>query len=187
MEPVKGGMLANPPESVTEILKAAEPESSPASWAIRFAANLPGVITVLSGMSSLAQMEDNLPAMRDFAGLTEAQSETIAKAQEALRAIPLRPCTTCNYCAKVCPSRVRNLTVERLQVFRNQAFDFFRVPHGADNGIALLQKLARHLVSETAADARNHPSSAHAARLLFVDSQLIPHAKAGINSDYLST
>ena len=60
MEPVKGGMLANPPESVREILKAAEPESSCASWAVRFAANLDGLVTVLSGMSDVAQMEDNL-------------------------------------------------------------------------------------------------------------------------------
>ena len=60
MEPVKGGMLATPPESVEKILKAAEPEASTASWAIRFAANLEGVITVLSGMSNIAQMEDNL-------------------------------------------------------------------------------------------------------------------------------
>ena len=57
-------------------------------------------------MSSLAQMEDNLSAMRDFTGLTQAQSETIAKTQEALRAIPLIPCTTCNYCAKVCPNDI---------------------------------------------------------------------------------
>ncbi|MBR0282584.1 MAG: aldo/keto reductase [Oscillibacter sp.] len=106
MEPVKGGMLTNPPDSVTEILREAEPESSPASWAVRFAANLPGVITALSGMSGLAQMEDNLSAMRDFTGLTQAQSETIAKAQEALRAIPLIPCMTCNYCAKVCPNDI---------------------------------------------------------------------------------
>ena len=106
MEPVKGGMLANPPESVTKILRDAEPDASPASWAIRFAANLPGVITVLSGMSNLAQMDDNLSFMRDFAGLTDAQKKTIEQAQEALRAIPLIPCTTCNYCAKACPNDI---------------------------------------------------------------------------------
>ena len=63
MEPVKGGMLATPPESVEKLLKAAEPEASTASWAIRFAANLEGVITVLSGMSNVVQMEDNLSFM----------------------------------------------------------------------------------------------------------------------------
>ena len=81
MEPVKGGMLANPPESVKAILKAAEPESSCAAWAVRFAANLDGLITVLSGMSSVEQMEDNLSYMKDFEKLTPAQKETIEKAR----------------------------------------------------------------------------------------------------------
>ena len=103
MEPVKGGMLANPPESVANILKAAEPDSSVASWAVRFAANLEGVITVLSGMSNVEQMADNLSYMKSFTGLTDAQKDTLKKAQEELARIPLIPCTTCNYCAKVCP------------------------------------------------------------------------------------
>ena len=102
MEPVKGGMLATPPESVAKILKDAEPDSSVASWAVRFAANLEGVITVLSGMSNIEQMQDNLSYMKDFTGLTDAQKETLDKAQEELKRIPLIPCTTCNYCAKVC-------------------------------------------------------------------------------------
>lgn len=106
MEPVKGGMLANPPESVGKILKEAEPESSEASWAIRFAAGLEGVITVLSGMSSLEQMEDNLSYMKDFDGLTERERKVLKKAQEELAKIPLIPCTTCNYCAKVCPMNI---------------------------------------------------------------------------------
>ena len=106
MEPVKGGNLANPPESVQQIFKEAEPESSVASWAIRFAANLDGLITVLSGMSSVEQMKDNLSQMKDFKGLTAAQLSTIQKAQEALARIPLIPCTNCNYCAKVCPKNI---------------------------------------------------------------------------------
>ena len=106
MEPVKGGMLATPPKSVEEILKAAEPESSAASWAIRFAANLEGVITVLSGMSNVEQMQDNLSYMKDFNGLTEKEQETLKKVQEELKKIPLIPCTTCNYCAKVCPMEI---------------------------------------------------------------------------------
>lgn len=106
MEPVKGGMLATPPESVAKILKDAEPDSSVASWAVRFAANLEGVITVLSGMSNVEQMQDNLSYMKDFTGLTNAQKETLDKAQEELKRIPLIPCTTCNYCAKVCPMEI---------------------------------------------------------------------------------
>ena len=106
MEPVKGGMLANPPESVQKIFKEAEPDSSIASWAIRFAADLDGLITVLSGMSNIKQMEDNLSYMKDFQGLTEAQKATLKAAQEELNRIPLIPCTTCNYCAKVCPKEI---------------------------------------------------------------------------------
>ena len=103
MEPVKGGMLANPPQSVQEVFKAAEPDSSNASWAVRFVANLDGVMVVLSGMSNLEQMNDNLSYMKDFNGLSEDQEKTIEKAREELKKIPLIPCTTCNYCAKVCP------------------------------------------------------------------------------------
>lgn len=106
MEPVKGGMLATPPESVEKIFKAAEPESSVASWAVRFAANLEGVITVLSGMSNVEQMKDNLSYMKTFTGLNEAQKEVLNQAQEELKKIPLIPCTSCNYCAKVCPQGI---------------------------------------------------------------------------------
>ena len=106
MEPIKGGMLANPPESVAEVFKKAEPDSSVASWAVRFAASLDGVITVLSGMSNVDQMKDNLSYMKGFQGLNEEQQAVIAKAQEELKKIPLIPCTTCNYCAKVCPKNI---------------------------------------------------------------------------------
>lgn len=106
MEPVKGGMLANPPESVQRIFKAADPEASVASWAVRFAANLEGVITVLSGMSSVAQMEDNLSYMKDFHGLTPEQEAVLEAARQEIGRIPLIPCTTCNYCAKVCPNNI---------------------------------------------------------------------------------
>ncbi len=103
MEPVKGGMLANPPQSVQEVFKGAEPDSSNASWAVRFAANLDGVMVVLSGMSSLEQMQDNLSYMKTFDRMSADQEKTITKAREELKKIPLIPCTTCNYCAKVCP------------------------------------------------------------------------------------
>ena len=103
MEPVKGGLLANPPEPVAAVLKAAEPESSCASWAVRFAADLEGLITVLSGMSTIEQMRDNISYMKDFKGLSDAERATLDAAREAMAKIPLIPCTSCNYCAKVCP------------------------------------------------------------------------------------
>ena len=106
MEPVKGGMLANPPEQVQEVFKQANPDASIASWAIKFAASLDGVITVLSGMSNIEQMEDNISYMKDFTKLSDDEEATIKKAQEVLNSIPLIPCTTCNYCAKVCPMKI---------------------------------------------------------------------------------
>lgn len=106
MEPVKGGMLTTPPDSVQEIFKKADPDASCASWAIRFAANLDGIITVLSGMSNLQQMEDNLSFMKDFKGLSDGEKEVLKAAQEEMSRIPLIPCTTCNYCSKVCPENI---------------------------------------------------------------------------------
>lgn len=106
MEPVKGGLLADPPGNVKELLKEADPDASYASWAIRFAASLDGVMAVLSGMSNVDQMKDNLSYMKDFKPLNEAEQAVIEKAREAIEAIPIVPCTSCDYCAKVCPMNI---------------------------------------------------------------------------------
>lgn len=106
MEPLKGGLLANPPKAVADIFKEKEPDMSVASWGIRFAANLEGVLCVLSGMSDVEQMKDNISYMKDFAGLSADGQQCIEKARAELNKIPLIPCTTCNYCAKVCPMEI---------------------------------------------------------------------------------
>jgi predicted aldo/keto reductase-like oxidoreductase len=106
MEPVKGGMLATPPQGVVDIFSKADPQASPASWALRFAASLEGVMTVLSGMSSIAQMEENLRTFKSFTKLSEDQLKAIDKAREALGRIPLIPCTRCGYCTKACPKNI---------------------------------------------------------------------------------
>lgn len=106
MEPVKGGSLAELPEQVASIFREADPESSLASWAIRYAASLDGVLTVLSGMSSLKQMEDNLATMESFRPLSEDEREVIERARQALDAMPQIPCTSCRYCEKGCPQGV---------------------------------------------------------------------------------
>lgn len=103
MEPVKGGLLANPPKEVKEILSKANPDASYASWAIRFAASLPCVMTVLSGMSDMAQMQDNLSYMSRFAPLDYEERATIEQAQRAIASIPSIPCTACHYCTPGCP------------------------------------------------------------------------------------
>ena len=103
MEPVKGGILADPIPEVRALLEAADPEASCASWALRFAAGLEGVHAVLSGMSSTAQMEDNLKTMTDFRPLDEKEMETIRLAQKALDEDKSIPCTACHYCTAGCP------------------------------------------------------------------------------------
>lgn len=103
MEPVKGGVLADPPVPVKEVLKAAAPAASPASWAVRFAASLPQVMVVLSGMSSEEQMEDNLQYMKDFRPLDEAEKATVESARRTLKGIDSIGCTACHYCTGGCP------------------------------------------------------------------------------------
>ena len=106
MEPVKGGILANPPQKVLDLLKQENATASPASWAIRFSASLDGIITVLSGMSNLEQMQDNLSYMKNFQPLNTREQEIIKQAREILNSIPTVPCTACAYCMKGCPASV---------------------------------------------------------------------------------
>ena len=100
MEPVKGGTLADPPEAVKKLLHDAHPDWSPASWAIRFAASLPEVMVVLSGMSSIAQMEDNTSYMEHFEPLSAEDTEILKKAAEMIRDTIEIPCTGCRYCVE---------------------------------------------------------------------------------------
>lgn len=106
MEPVKGGALAEPPEPVRKIFKEADPDASYASWAIRYAASLDGIITVLSGMSNMAQMKDNLSYMKDFKPLNDHEQTAVRKAQEAINGIKSIPCTACHYCTAGCPKQI---------------------------------------------------------------------------------
>ena len=106
MEPVKGGILADPIPGVKEILDASCSGLSCAGWALRFAASLDNILAVLSGMSSLAQMEDNLSYMRDFKPLDDHEMEVIQAAQKALDQDKSIPCTGCHYCTEGCPMRI---------------------------------------------------------------------------------
>ena len=106
MEPVKGGNLANPPQEVKKLFQAIHPEMSCASWAIRFVASLDGILTVLSGMSNTAQMEDNLSYMKDFQPLNEEEQEAIRQAQRLLGNAGTIPCTACRYCVEGCPQQI---------------------------------------------------------------------------------
>ncbi len=106
MEPVKGGILADPIDSVKEIFDKENTGMSYASWALRFVAGKENLLAALSGMSSLEQMKDNLSFMKDFKPLNEHEMEVIKAAQRALDADKSIPCTACHYCTKGCPMNI---------------------------------------------------------------------------------
>jgi len=106
MEPVKGGSLTHLPDDVAKVFADANPDASLASWGVRYAASLEGVITVLSGMSSIDQMRDNISYMKAFEPLTDAERATIERARELLEGYRSIPCTACRYCAEVCEKNV---------------------------------------------------------------------------------
>ncbi len=106
MEPVKGGSLSVLPPQAAAPLKAVRPDMSEASWGIRFAASLEGLVTVLSGMSTLEQVEDNIRFMREFEPLRDDERAALAETVSYLKSLPTVPCTGCGYCTKGCPQKV---------------------------------------------------------------------------------
>ncbi len=105
MEPVKGGNLVNLPESAKAVLDKLH-GGSPASYAIRFAAGFEGVMMVLSGMSDMAQMEENIGFMKDFRPLSEKELDAVKEVQEIFSSMNLIPCTSCRYCVAGCPKQI---------------------------------------------------------------------------------
>ena len=105
MEPVKGGSLVNLPTAAQKVLDRLEGGSN-ASYAIRFAAGFESVIMVLSGMSTMDQMTDNLSFMKDFHPLNEKEMDTLERVCAIYRNQGLIPCTTCRYCTEVCPQNI---------------------------------------------------------------------------------
>lgn len=105
MEPVKGGSLVNLPEEAKKVLDDLH-GGSPASYAIRFAAGFPGMMMVLSGMSNMEQMKDNLSYMRNFKPLNETELAAVNKVQEIFHKMNMIPCTACRYCVEGCPKQI---------------------------------------------------------------------------------
>lgn len=106
MEPVKGGELVNLPLKAQEIINKLE-KGSNASYAIRFAASFDGVVMVLSGMSDLNQMKDNISYMKDFKPLTDYEKQELFKVAEVIKENKLIPCTGCRYCVDGCPKQIK--------------------------------------------------------------------------------
>jgi predicted aldo/keto reductase-like oxidoreductase len=106
MEPVKGGMLSEVPELAEKLLKDCHPELSCASWAVRFAAGLDNVRMVLSGMNTLAHVEDNTSYMKDFVPLSKREQDIVWQAAALIKESVAIPCTSCRYCEPKCPNNI---------------------------------------------------------------------------------
>ncbi len=131
MEPVKGGTLAKLPPDLEKKFKDVRPESSIASWALRFVGSLPGIMTILSGMSDEDQMKDNINTFKNFEPLTPAEESIIKEVVKVMLDIPTIGCTSCRYCVDGCPKKIsipdvfsvmNTLTLFPGDTFRPKAF-----------------------------------------------------------------
>lgn len=106
MEPVKGGSLANLMDDAKKIFTDYSPKASMASWAIRYAASLENVLVVLSGMSNMEQLKDNMSYMKNFVPLSEEEKTLVEKASDLIKKTIAIPCTACRYCTDGCPQKI---------------------------------------------------------------------------------
>jgi len=105
MEPVKGGTLVNLPDTAQQVFKELD-NGSIASYAIRFAAGFDGMLCILSGMSSIGQLEDNISYMKDFRPLSDTEAAAVRKVVDILHSKDIIPCTACRYCVEGCPKNI---------------------------------------------------------------------------------
>lgn len=110
MEPVRGGKLADIPKDAEKLFKNINCDASAASWAIKFVANLPNVVTILSGMNSIEQLQDNINTLTDFKPLTDSELQACFNAASIMNKKDVIPCTGCDYCSD-CPKGVKISTV----------------------------------------------------------------------------
>ncbi len=106
MEPIRGGSLANPPTDILNALYLGNPTLTPAAWALKFASNLENVITVLSGMSTISQVQENVETLKDVIPFTDEEKKAILDVQQIIKDTPSIPCTGCAYCVEGCPSKI---------------------------------------------------------------------------------
>ena len=138
MEPVKGGSLVRVPEDVKTKLFNLDNSLSVASWAIRFAASLKNVRVVLSGMSNLEQLYDNISYMKEFKPLTQEENKFLIQLGDQIRTSIAIPCTACNYCTPGCPKNICipeyfNLYNKRKQTLskgKSNEYDNLKNEHG---------------------------------------------------------
>ena len=102
MEPVKGGLLANLVPEITQPFGA----KSPASYALRYAAGLDGVLAVLSGMSTMDQLEENVMIFSPFEKLSRSEEEAVQTVKRKIEEMQVIQCTSCKYCVPGCPKKI---------------------------------------------------------------------------------
>ncbi|MCI8453207.1 MAG: 4Fe-4S dicluster domain-containing protein [Lachnospiraceae bacterium] len=140
MEPVRGGSLASLPKAAEEVFGALK-GGSPASYAIRFAAGFEGIRMVLSGMSTLEQMKENIGFMKEFEPLSEKEKEAVEQVREIFHSMNLIPCTACRYCTAGCPKKISIpdlfACMNAKKTFQNWNSDFYyNSVHTKQNGKA---------------------------------------------------
>jgi len=108
MEPLQGGKLATLTPAAVDVLKKADPKASAAKWAFRYAASLPNVLTVLSGMTTMDVLKENIETFTDFKPLTDAERKVLDEARDVYLGVSKSrvPCTTCRYCVNECPVKI---------------------------------------------------------------------------------
>lgn len=124
MEPARGGRLCNLPQEAANMLVTAKPGSTQAEWAYRFCWNLPNVIAVLSGMSSVEQTRENLASYAANEPFSAQEQQALDQAVATMRSLAEIPCTACNYCVKDCPSGVKTPQIMGLLNLEAMTHDF---------------------------------------------------------------
>ena len=138
MEPVKGGNLVHVSEDIKTKLLNLDSSLSVASWAIRFAASLENVRVVLSGMSNLEQLDDNISYMKEFKPLTQEENKYLIHLGDQIRTSIAIPCTACNYCTPGCPKHIcipeyfslYNKRKQNLSKGKSKEYDDLKNEHG---------------------------------------------------------
>ena len=107
MGPVKGGLLSGAGSMAEKELRKVAPGRSAASWAVRFAASLDGLLAMLSGMGTMEQLEDNIDTIKNLEPLSEYERNTLHELAAGLRQMPTVQCTKCKYCVEHCPMELQ--------------------------------------------------------------------------------
>lgn len=117
MEPLRGGRLASLPEDAASKLKALRPEETVPGWAFRFLQSVPGVTMVLSGMSDLPQMKENIATISEDKPLSNEELDALVGIADDMVRGGILPCTACRYCTSYCP---QGLDIPRLLALFNE-------------------------------------------------------------------